>query len=75
MARRAYTKKHDPWKWVPAVAGTIEEGETYEADMIKEAEEELGLKNISPTECPKERTFGATYTHFTQWYIMTIEAL
>ena len=46
LAQRALTKKHDPGKWGPPVAGTVEEGETYESNIVKEAEEELGLKNI-----------------------------
>ncbi|MBI5139214.1 NUDIX domain-containing protein, partial [Candidatus Nomurabacteria bacterium] len=48
LARRAFSKTHDPGKWGPAVAGTVEEGETYESNIIKEAEEELGLKDIKP---------------------------
>ncbi|MBI4017465.1 MAG: NUDIX domain-containing protein [Candidatus Aenigmarchaeota archaeon] len=72
LARRAFTKKHDPGKWGPAVAGTVEEGETYESNIIKEAEEELGLKNINPATGPNERTFGSTYTHFTQWFTLVV---
>lgn len=55
LARRAHTKKKDPGKWGPAVAGTVEEGETYESNIIKEAEEELGLINISPQQGLKKR--------------------
>lgn len=43
IAQRVMTKKNDPGKWGPAVAGTVEEGETYESNIIKEAEEEIGL--------------------------------
>ena len=43
LAQRAFTKKKSPWQWWPAVAGTVEEGETYESNIIKEAEEEIGL--------------------------------
>lgn len=48
LARRAFNKSHDPGKWGPAVAGTVEEGETYEQNIIKETEEEIGLKDIKP---------------------------
>ncbi|MES2224087.1 MAG: NUDIX hydrolase [Patescibacteria group bacterium] len=43
IAQRVMSKKTDPGKWGPAVAGTVEEGETYESNIIKEAEEEIGL--------------------------------
>lgn len=43
LARRALSKKHSPGKWGPAVAGTVEEGETYESNIVKEAQEEIGL--------------------------------
>ena len=48
LAKRAFTKSRHPGLWGPAVAGTVEEGETYESNIIKEAEEEIGLKNILP---------------------------
>ena len=43
VARRGLDKKHDPGKWEPAVAGTLEEGETYETNILKEAREEIGI--------------------------------
>lgn len=73
LARRARGKEHDPGKWGPAVAGTVEDGETYESNIIKEAEEELGLKNINPVKGPKNLNAGKTYTHFTQWYLLTAD--
>ncbi|OIO80240.1 hypothetical protein AUJ84_04315 [Candidatus Pacearchaeota archaeon CG1_02_32_132] len=69
LARRALSKKQNPGKWGPAVAGTIEEGETYESNIVKEAEEELGLKNINPKKGFKELVLGQ-YKHFTQWFIL-----
>lgn len=60
LARRALSKAHDPGKWGPAVAGTVEEGETYESNILKEAEEELGLKNIKPT-------LGTKYRRKSKW--------
>lgn len=47
IAKRAVTKQYDPGKWSDAVAGTVEEDETYESNIIKEAEEEIGLR-ITP---------------------------
>ncbi len=43
IAQRAHDKVHDPGKWGPSVAGTVEEGETYVSNIIKEAKEEIGL--------------------------------
>lgn len=68
LAKRAYTKSHYPGRWGPAVAGTVDEGESYEKNIIKEAEEELGLTNIKIKEGPKVKISGK-YNHFTQWFI------
>ncbi len=72
IARRAYTKSHDPGKWGPAVAGTVEEGETYEQNIIKEAEEELGLVNIKPIPGPKIFR-NAEHRYFAQWFILKMD--
>lgn len=72
LARRAYTKTHYPGRWGPAVAGTVDNSESYEENMIKEAEEELGLKNIKLEEGPKIEVSGK-YNHFTQWFKCTID--
>ena len=72
LARRAYSKKQNPGKWGPAVAGTIEEGETYDSNVIKEAEEELGLKNIKPQKKFKKLVRGK-YNHFTQWFYLRLD--
>lgn len=72
LAERHHTKSHHPRKWGPAVAGTVDEGETYEGNIIKEAEEELGVKNIKPKIGPKTKTDNE-YHHFVQWYILNID--
>lgn len=71
LARRAFTKKKDPGMWGPAVAGTIDEGETYESNILKEAEEELGLKNIEPKKLVKQRV-RTPNNHFTQWFLLKL---
>lgn len=43
IAQRSFSKKNDPGVWGPSVAGTVDEGEAYEQNIIKEAEEEIGL--------------------------------
>jgi len=69
LAKRHHTKTHNPNKWGPAVAGTVEEHETYENNIVKEAEEELNLKDTKFELGPKTRT-DDIYHHFTQWYIL-----
>lgn len=69
MAKRASSKKNNPDKWGPAVAGTIEEGETYEDNIVKEAEEELGLFNLNLKKGPKIFNKGK-HLHFTQWFFV-----
>ncbi|OGI64373.1 hypothetical protein A2733_00135 [Candidatus Nomurabacteria bacterium RIFCSPHIGHO2_01_FULL_40_20] len=46
LQQRKLTKKKNPGKWGPAVAGGVEEGETYESNAYKEMEEEIGLKDV-----------------------------
>jgi isopentenyldiphosphate isomerase len=48
LAKRSSNKKIYPNLWSVAVAGTVEEGETYESNIIKEAKEELGIYDIKP---------------------------
>jgi isopentenyl-diphosphate delta-isomerase len=43
VAQRSLLKVHGPGKWALSVAGTVEEGETYEMNALKEVREELGL--------------------------------
>jgi len=74
LAQRKFTKSHDPGKWGPAVAGTLDEGETYESNIIKETEEEIGLKDIRPTVGLNKRVKGE-YNYFTQWYALTLDKL
>lgn len=72
LARRAYSKKQNPGKWGPAVAGTNDEGETYDSNIIKEANEELGLKNINSKKWKKELVKGK-HKHYTQWFILNLD--
>ncbi len=67
IAQRLLTKDKDPGKWGPAAAGTLEEGETYESNAYKEAEEEIGLKGITLSPGPKMK-FETPRKSFVQWY-------
>jgi isopentenyl-diphosphate delta-isomerase len=72
LAQRKFNKKHNPGMWGPAVAGTIDEGETYDSNIVKEAEEEIGLAHITPRKGPKYRT-ADDYNFFCQWYTLALD--
>lgn len=67
LAQRGFNKSHDPGKWGPAVAGTVEEGEDYESNMVKETAEELGLTGLKMEKSLKLRR-RKHYQYFCQWY-------
>ena len=72
LAQRKWTKKNDPGKWGPAVSGTIEVGETYESNIVKEIEEEIGLTNLKLHKGPKTYTDDGEHRFFCQWFIATV---
>lgn len=72
LARRSFTKKHDPGVWGPAVSGTVEEGETYESNIVKEAEEEIGLTGVKFKIGPKIRR-STSHEYFAQWFTAVVE--
>jgi len=72
LARRAFSKTHYPGRWGPAVAGTVDEGESYEDNIVKEAGEELGLVGVDMKEGPKVEISGK-YNHFTQWFVGVVD--
>lgn len=72
LAKRAAIKDKDPGKWGPAAAGTIDEGETYDENIYKEAEEELGLTGITFTKGKKMRVTHPR-SYFCQWYTATTD--
>jgi isopentenyl-diphosphate delta-isomerase len=43
IAQRAINKQSNPGKWTASVGGTLEEGETYLTNIIKETKEEVGV--------------------------------
>jgi isopentenyldiphosphate isomerase len=53
LAQRKKNKKYNPGMWGPAVGGTNDEGETYESNIYKEADEEIGLSGEKFTIGPK----------------------
>ncbi len=73
IARRSKKKKHHPDLWGPSVAGSVEEGETYESNIIKEADEEIGLSINTVTLGPKLRISGL-HEYFTQWFFTKVSS-
>ena len=68
IAKRVLSKDKDPGKWGPAAGGTLEVGETYESNAYKEAEEELGLTNVTLARGPMMKVTTPRHC-FCQWYI------
>lgn len=68
IARRSYNKKNDPGKWGTAVAGTVDEGENYYENIVKETEEEIGLTGLDFKRGPYGRNMKGKQ-FFYQWYI------
>jgi isopentenyldiphosphate isomerase len=71
LAQRSFKKKDSPGLWGPAVAGSVEEGETYESNIIKEAEEEIGLKKLIPIEGPKHLRH-TSHRYFSQVFFVIV---
>lgn len=72
LAKRAAVKDKDPNKWGPAVSGTIDEGETYDDNIYKEAEEEVGLTGVMFTK-GKKMFITHPRKYFCQWYFVNID--
>jgi len=72
LAKRAMNKDKDPGKWGPAVAGTNDEGETYDQNIYKEAQEEIGLTGVIFNKDKKIRSTSPRNS-FTQWYRAVVD--
>lgn len=72
LAQRKFDKKVDPGKWAEAVGGTVEGRDTYSQTVIREAEEELGLKIEGLQEASKQ-LITTPCSYFVQWYSAVID--
>lgn len=68
LAQRAFVKEKDPGAWGLAVEGTVEAHETYETNIRKEAEEEIGIILGELELGPKLRRQGK-FNHWCQFFI------
>lgn len=67
LARRSPADSNEAGKWGPSVAGTVEQGESYDDNIRKELSEEIGLQDIEPQTGPKIFIDGQR-RYFAQWY-------
>ncbi len=72
LAQRSLAEDSDPGAWMMASAGTVEEGETYESNIYKEAEEEIGLTGVIFELGPKIRMHG-NRSYFVQWFTVNLD--
>ena len=74
LARRAYSKRLDPGRWGPAAAGTLEPDETYDSNIMKEAEGEIGL-DLSEQNFEKlHKTLRkGEQNYFCQWFRVVVD--
>lgn len=72
LAQRSLNNDNGAGEWGPAVAGTVDEGETYQTNIYKEAEEEIGLAGVNFEKGPKHKVDGAR-NYFCQWFRATVD--
>jgi isopentenyldiphosphate isomerase len=71
IAKRSMHKKNSPWKWWPAVAGTVEKWESYMDNIVKEIDEEIWLVLDIITLWPKRRKNTWWRNYFQQRFFST----
>jgi 8-oxo-dGTP pyrophosphatase MutT (NUDIX family) len=72
IAQRKMTKEKDPGKWSCAVAGTVEAGESFESNIYKEAEEEIGLKGVVFDLGPLQKN-EKPRKNYAQWFVARVD--
>ena len=73
IQQRSRNKKNLPDKWGCSVAGTVETDESYDTNIVRETEEELGLRNINLQKTVKTFVEEDNRRFFCQWYIGVIK--
>ena len=72
IAQRSLKKDKDPGLWGPAVAGTVDEGETFITNIYKEAAEEIGLIGVQFTLGPLFKS-DEPRRNFGQWFFVRVD--
>lgn len=74
IAQRAANKRLNPNVWQSAVAGTVEEGESYGENIIKETQEEIGISVKEEELIPFSKTLEReAWTYFVQRYLTRMD--
>ncbi|HUD06609.1 MAG TPA: NUDIX domain-containing protein [Candidatus Saccharimonadales bacterium] len=73
IAQRKWSKYNDPGKRSASVSGTVDKGESYEQNIVKEIEEEIGLTNLSLKLGPKEFIDDSLHKFFVQWFLAKVD--
>jgi isopentenyldiphosphate isomerase len=73
LAQRKFDKRTDPGKWAEAVGGTVDNQDSYEDTVYREAEEELGIVGQKFTAGPKQFVTGPPANYFVQWYYVNLD--
>lgn len=73
LQRTLNPEHNDPGKWMPSVAGTVDAGETYEQNMVKEIEEEIGLSGLELKLGPKRFVDDGKHRFFVQTYTANVK--
>jgi isopentenyl-diphosphate delta-isomerase len=68
LAQRAHSKRNGGGLWGPAVAGTIENNESYKDNIVKEMNEEIGLHDIALTEGKKRLVHASGRRYFCVYF-------
>lgn len=75
LAQRSFNKKNNPGQWSCAACGTVDEWETYDDNIYKEAEEEIWLKweKFQKHEKEYRNENDWKFKFFLQWYYLKID--
>lgn len=74
IAQRSLNKVRSPGLWAMSVAGTVEEGENYESNIIKETEEEVGLTIKAEDLVLAPKNFiDVEHAYFVQMYFLKLD--
>lgn len=73
LQQRKWNKINNPGKWQCAVAGTVEEGETYEQNIAHEIEEEIGVHGLQLREGGKEYVDDGAHKYFCQQFLASVD--
>jgi isopentenyl-diphosphate Delta-isomerase len=72
LAQRSFVKEKDPGAWGLAVEGTVEAHETYETNIRKEAEEEIGV-TLGELELGSKLRMRGKFNHWCQFFITRVD--